>query len=162
MYLCVSTFWFHLETCTANLPRGEFKFSISLKSSLSYHLCGFCTYVHNRKSNTNIGTRMFEHSLDASLLLAPNYANVYTWNPYLHTCNPNLQSHHWLHQPTAIAAATAAATIAAATTRFFQKTIVSLKSICLATSSNRGTTPTHLIFSLGFKTTRNLSTLLNF
>jgi hypothetical protein len=40
---------------------------------------------------------------------------VYTWNPYLHTCNPNLQSHHWLHQPTAIAAVTVAATIAAPT-----------------------------------------------
>jgi hypothetical protein len=49
------------------------------------------------------------------------------WNTYLHTCNPNLQSHHWLHKPTAIAAATAAATIAAAATRFFQKIIVSLK-----------------------------------
>jgi hypothetical protein len=39
-------------------------------------------------------------------------ANEYKWNPYLHTCNPNLQSHHWLHQPTAIAAATVTATIA--------------------------------------------------
>ena len=48
-------------------------------------------------------------------------ANAYTWNPYLHTCNLNLLSHHWLHQPTAIAAATAAAAIAAAATRFFQK-----------------------------------------
>jgi len=88
-------------------------------------------------------------------------ANVYTWNPYLHTCNPNLLT-SGLSLPTAIAAATAAATIAAAATRFFQKIIVSLKSICLVTSRNRGTTPTRLIFSLGFKTTRNLSTLLIF
>jgi hypothetical protein len=76
------------------------------------------------------------------------WGSTYTWNPYLHTCNqvtqnwshntahktgpvthkiafyiwhPNL---HWLHQPTAITAATAAA---AALTRFFQKIIVSLK-----------------------------------
>jgi hypothetical protein len=32
----------------------------------------------------------------------------------------------------------------------------------LVTSSNRGTTTSCLIFSLGFKTTRNLATLLIF
>jgi hypothetical protein len=33
---------------------------------------------------------MFEHLLDASLFLRQIVANVYTRNPYLHTCNPNL------------------------------------------------------------------------
>ena len=36
----------------------------------------------------NIGTRMFEHSLDELLYLRQIFANVYTWNPHLHTCNP--------------------------------------------------------------------------
>ena len=30
-----STFWIHLETCTANLPCGEFKFFISLNANLA-------------------------------------------------------------------------------------------------------------------------------
>ena len=38
-------------------------------------------------------------------------ANLYTWNPYLHMCNPTLHSHLW-PQPTTIAAATAVTTIA--------------------------------------------------
>ncbi len=56
---------------------------------------------------------MFGHSLDASLLFAPYFiANLYTWTPYLHTCNPNLHSHLW-PQPTAIVATTATPAAAA-------------------------------------------------
>jgi len=40
-------------------------------------------------------------------------ANVYTWNPYLHTCNPKILT-SGLSLFTSIAAATAAATIAVA------------------------------------------------
>ena len=56
---------------------------------------------------------MFEYSLDASHFLRQIVANVYMWNPYLHTCNPYLLT-SGLSLPTAIAAAAAAATIAAA------------------------------------------------
>ncbi len=56
---------------------------------------------------------MFKHLLDASLFSCQIVANVYMWNPYLHTCNPNLLTSGF-SLPTAIAAATAAATFAAA------------------------------------------------
>ncbi len=45
---------------------------------------------------------------------AYRHIDVYTWNPYLHTCNPNLLTSGSLSLSTSIAAATAAATIAVA------------------------------------------------
>ena len=45
---------------------------------------------------------------------AHRHIDVYTWNPYLHTCNPNLLTSGSLSLSTSIAAATAAATIAVA------------------------------------------------
>ena len=45
---------------------------------------------------------------------AYRHIDVYTWNPYLHTCNPNLLTSGSLSLSTFIAAATAAATIAVA------------------------------------------------
>ena len=44
------------------------------------------------------------------------HIDVYTWNPYLHTCNPNLLTSGSLSLSTSIAAATATATIAVAAT----------------------------------------------
>ena len=45
---------------------------------------------------------------------ANRHIDVCTWNPYLHTCNPNLLTSGSLSLSTFIAAATAAATIAVA------------------------------------------------
>ncbi len=80
---------------------------------------------------------MFEHSLETHrFYLRRIVANVYTWNPYLHTCNPNLLPLASLyplsrHRPfccsllivvsPAVATAAAAAAAAAAATRYLHR-----------------------------------------